>query len=158
MPLLPSLVDGGSSVLSAAAASMGGGGVWRRSVAAAAAGNSGGSRDGGGVVASVVAAAARHVAAREWAVEAAGLISVQLVCFWLPVLLETIFATRADPKRAERARLQRGTAPTREQRRHVLLVVLRNTLATEVLDFATLALGGWRARTRVSGVSEGVRA
>ena len=124
--------------------------AWRRSIAAAAS-----SRSGCGV-ASAIATAARHVAAREWAVEAAGLISVQLVCFWLPVLLETIFATRADPKRAERARLQRGTAPTREQRRHVLLVVLRNTLATELLDFATLALGGWRARTRVSGVSERV--
>ena len=126
---------------------------------AATAARSFAARGGGGGGTAAAAAAPLAAAwlratsgAPEWAVEALGLVLVQLVCFWLPALAEWLFAA-LSPARAEAARLQPRRLPRHAERRHCLGVVLRNTAASEALHFAVLSLTGWRASTRVHAVS-----
>lgn len=85
------------------------------------------------------------------AVESAGLISVQLLCFWLPGLVDFLLHW-ARPAAADGARLQRGKLPSMAEWAHCARVVLRNSLASEALHWTYLGMKGWQPTTRVAGV------
>jgi hypothetical protein len=85
------------------------------------------------------------------AVEAAGILLVQLVCFWLPAAADALASTLA-PRWVEARRIQKHKAPRAAERWQCLQVVLRNQVLSEVMHLVVLVLSGWKPSTRVDPV------